>query len=98
MLICFVFAERTSLTALLKVLSPSKGVLSAATFAGFSIGNLVWGFVADRFGRKFAQLACTGFVIMFNLLICVVPNTYAIMVFRLLVSLSRGEFSICNLA
>ena len=73
-----------------------QGILGAASLAGFSVSNASWGFVADQIGKKNALLLCCLVVIVFNLLTCVAPNVYWIVVCRVGVSLTSGEISQYN--
>jgi len=65
-------------------------LFGAATFIGLFLGSMLFGFIADKMGRKVAYFLSTLFVALFGVLCSFAPNMHVLIAFRFLVGLALG--------
>lgn len=86
---------------LLSVLSPvlrcqwnlNESILATVTtvvFLGMMVGSVLWGYVSDRYGRRFGFLATTFFTFVFGFASAFSPNIYVLLALRCLVGFGVG--------
>mmetsp|Transcript_3229 Transcript_3229/g.4550 ORF Transcript_3229/g.4550 Transcript_3229/m.4550 type:complete len:522 (-) Transcript_3229:56-1621(-) len=68
--------------------------ITAVVFAGELVGALFWGQLADRFGRRMMTLVCGSIITFFGLISAWSPNLAVLLVFRFLVGVGVGGFTI----
>ena len=67
-----------------------RGLLGGLTFAGVAVGCWVWGFIADRFGRRRSYFASTLIISVCGLLSAFAPSPEALLLLRLFVGFGLG--------
>merc|ERR1712216_226889 len=60
------------------------------TFLGMLLGAYIWGFLSDRYGRRFGYLGTTLFTAIFGLASAACPNVYTLTACRFFVGLGLG--------
>jgi len=46
-----------------------SNILSSLAFVGIVVGQLSFGYISDKFGRKFGMMSAAGLVVLFSLLL-----------------------------
>ena len=97
----FGFFSEVSETSLMPILSTRlyvefeltsslESAMGAASFAGFAVGYVLWGAIADKIGRRPALILSHCWVLFWAIMCAIAPTVGWLIAFRLIYSLAGG--------